>query len=169
MENRSHVGEVHELIQVLGLKPHPEGGFFREVYRSEAAHADKMSPVGIRSVCSHIYYLLTRGTKAKFHVLDSDELFHHYMGGPMTLIELQRNKPPVIVRLGQDYRNGEKICHIIRAGTWFGAAVNSVHEYSLVGCTVSPAFVWEGFKAAERKRLLDLFPQSSVLIEDYYS
>ena len=134
-----------ELVASLGLAPHPEGGFFRETYRS----AESFTPAAIgklRSVSTAILYLLAAGDKSKLHRIKSDELWHHHLGSGLRLTQLlPRGKIEEVV-IGADVAAGHKLQHAVPAGAWFGA--EPLGEFSLVGCTVAPGFEFARFELA---------------------
>lgn len=166
---RNHATDpAQQLIDFYDLKPHIEGGYFKAMYVSPFVLERTHSAYANRLLCSHIYFLLVGGAKSKIHMLDADEIFHHYSGGVMELIELCDSKPPTRVRLGKDFTHGEKACHIIRAGTWFGATVGESDRFSFVGCTVSPSFDWDHFKVGSKDLICELFPESWPMIETFF-
>ena len=148
-----------EIVSLLKLKPHPEGGFFAQVVEVGAL-TDHVEPKYHGRPCfSHIYYCLEPGAKSKIHRLDADEMFHHYMGSSMTIVELRDDGHITTTVLGKNLRAGECLCHLVPAGTWFRMNVQEPGPFSLVGCTVSPAFRWDGFLVGSTEELRSLFPQ----------
>lgn len=159
---------VSEVIELLDLKPHPEGGYFRETYRSPPPKSslDTSSIVSSsRSSCSHIYYLLARGDISRFHRLDADEIFHHYCGGVINLVELVQEAAPRMTRLGCSISNGEIPLRVIKAGTWFGAYLQREADFSLVGCTVVPGFEFEHWELGDKAQLAHEFPHAVDMVE----
>lgn len=138
---------VNALVERLGLKPHPEGGFFRETYRAAASLPDG------RSVCTAIQYLLAKGDRSSLHRIDADEIWHFYRGDGLLVVELQQDAAPRITRV-----DAENPQHLVKAGTWFGARVVPEGEYALVGCTVSPAFEFAHFELGKRRELELQYP-----------
>lgn len=157
-----------EIVDLYGMEPHPEGGFFKETYRSEglipAETLAKHGHLGDRAHSTAIYYLLPPGAKSKLHRMRSDEIFHFYLGGPMTLVELGPKGEVETVRLGQDLAAGQKVQHVVRAGRWFGGWCEG-ETFSLVGCTVAPAFDFADFELADESKLLAKYPQAAALIQ----
>lgn len=151
---------ANEIIQSLQLAPHPEGGWYKEVYRSTGT-----LPVfgGERSYCTSIYYLLQAGDFSAFHRIKSDELWHFYAGGSLILHMLNkdgyRNK-----QLGVDLRNGKAFQVLMPAGCWFAAEPAPGTDFTLSGCTVSPGFDFRDFEMANKKALLKEFPEKEELI-----
>ena len=156
-----------ELIRIHDLRPHPEGGYFRETYRSEESIPGACLPpryAGERRYSTAIHYLLPSGAVSRLHRLASDEVWHFYLGGPLTIVELRPDRSTEPVILGQDVRDGQRVQHVVKAGTWFGAYPNRGSEYSFVGCTVAPGFSFSDFHAARRRDLVELFPREEKII-----
>ncbi len=112
-----------------------------------------------------IYYLLAAGMKSKLHRIASDELWHFYKGGPLTVAVIHPDGSVEENVLGPDLLGGHKAQLAVRAGCWFGAFPNPDTEYSFVGCTVAPGFDFEEFELGERDVLLSQFPKARALIE----
>ncbi|MBD2480442.1 cupin domain-containing protein [Planktothrix sp. FACHB-1365] len=158
---------VEQLIEKYQLIPHPEGGYFRETYRSEGVIPDSALPdnfTGDRNYCTGIYFLLPQGTKSCLHRIQSDEMWHFYLGGSMTLVLMHEDYGVQNIILGSDIQAGETVQFIVPAGWWFGGYPNSESAYSFVGCTVAPGFDFADFELASRTDLISQFPESSELI-----
>lgn len=147
-----------ELISIHSLKPHPEGGFYRETYRS-AARDDKG-----RNYCTGIYYLLPKGSRSRLHRLKSDEMWHHYGGGALVVGMIFPDGREERVTLGPDARAGQRQQFVVPAGAWFGAWPAEGAEFAFAGCTVSPGFEFADFEMGETAALLKEFPSSAALI-----
>jgi predicted cupin superfamily sugar epimerase len=128
-----------EVVQILGLSPHPEGGSYRETFRAAA-------PDGGRGASTAIYYLLRRGEISAWHRVDADEVWHHYAGAPLELLLSPDGRQRSTARLGRDLAAGERPQAAVPAGAWQSA--RSLGEWTLVGCTVAPAFEFAGFEMA---------------------
>lgn len=127
-----------QIIEALGLVPHPEGGHYRETWREAS------KPRGHGTA---IYFLLREGERSHWHRVDADEIWHFYAGAPLQLETSRGDDGPVeTVRLGSALDAGQRPQHVVPAGTW--QAARTLGAYTLVGCTVSPAFVFEGFELA---------------------
>ena len=153
---------IERLVHMLDLAPHPEGGYFRETYRSQHAGPDG------RAASTLIYFLLAPGQVSKLHRIDADEGWHLYLGGPLEIHELDAARPhesPIVTRLGTDLARGERPQHVVPAGRWFGAALAAGAPYALVGCSVAPGFEFEHFELARRPELVARFPAARDLIE----
>jgi predicted cupin superfamily sugar epimerase len=154
-------------IEQLRLEPHPEGGFFREVYRSKewiphAALPQRFS--GSRAFSTSIYYLLQSGDFSAFHRIHSDETWHFYAGGPLEIVTLL-DGGAVSTILGTNVGRGEHLQYTVPSGVWFGARPCVDTHYSLVGCTVSPGFDFADFEMGHSERLCREFPSALAVIE----
>jgi len=132
--------KIKQLIETLELSPHPEGGYYREVFRSEKT---VQSPVHgkKRHAMTDIYFLLNAGQKSRFHRIVHDEIWHFYKGAPLTLIEINSETFEMSkVILGD---TDSVLKHMIKGGNWQSAY--SEGDYSLVGCTVAPGFTFSDF------------------------
>ncbi|MCB9799131.1 MAG: cupin domain-containing protein [Candidatus Omnitrophica bacterium] len=164
--------EAPDLIKQLQLAKHPEGGYFREVYRSEEMIGSGTLSEryrGERSVSTSIYFLLEQGEFSAFHRIQSDEIWHFYRGLPLTLYiltpqgELQKNI------LGPDLKQGQTFQLVIKRHHWFAAEICGTDDrdntnFTLVGCTVAPGFDFSDFELADRERLTSLYPAYKDLI-----
>lgn len=144
-------------IKRLKLERHPEGGYYRETYRSEATID------GQRNAATVIYYMLTGGDFSAFHRLRSDEMWHHYAGGSLTLHIIDNGKLSR-VRLGKG--KGEVPQTVVKANTWFAASLNG-KTYCLVGCTMSPGFNYQDWELGKREELAGEYPQHKAIINRY--
>jgi predicted cupin superfamily sugar epimerase len=155
-------------IERLGLVEHPEGGWYRETYRSRgsipAEPAAAGHPAG-RSFSTAIYYLLRSDEVSRLHRLRSDEVFHHYRGSGLTLHLFGPGGSCRSLTVGGEIERGEVLQAVVPAGRWFGATVETPGSFSLVGCTVAPGFEFADFALAERESLLEMFPRHRALIE----
>lgn len=155
-------------IESLKLLPHPEGGFFREIYRSEKTIGRSALPSaykGNRSVGTSIYYLLKSGQRSLLHRIKSDEIWHHYDGSPILLFLIHENGEFEEKLLGKDITGGEFPQIVIKGGTWFGAFPKNDNSFSLAGCTVHPGFDFDDFELADRENMLNDFPQLESIIK----
>ncbi|MFO0664076.1 MAG: cupin domain-containing protein [Polyangiaceae bacterium] len=150
---------ARERIASLDLVPHPEGGFYRETYRS-AMVLDAATPARKRSASTAIYFLIPRGSFSAFHRILSDEVWHFYEGAPLEVVMLGEGGRSTIT-LGTDFSKGEVPQGVVPAGIWFAShlANDETGDYALVGCTVAPGFDFEDFEMADREALAALFPE----------
>lgn len=128
-----------EAIALLGLAPHPEGGWYRETFR------DETGPDG-RSRSTAIYYLLERGQRSHWHRVDAVEIWHWHAGAALALSICVDKGVVQAVRLGGDLAGGEQPQAVVPQGWWQSA--ESLGDWSLVGCTVAPGFQFTGFEMA---------------------
>ncbi len=147
---------VDEVIRTHDLLPHPEGGWYHRTYRSTAT-----VPGTDRSISTAILYLLANGQRSHLHRIDADEIWHFHRGDPLDIVELRPDGPALVTRLSADHPQ-----HVVPADTWFGAQLAPGSGYALVGCTVSPGFVFEGFELADRAVLTTEFPHDRALIQE---
>lgn len=151
-----------ELISLLGLQPHPEGGYFKETFKD----SDKNSSG--RAASSLIYFLIEAGNVSRLHRIDAAEAWHFYAGGGdgMEVVELQPDGP-IITKLGTDFAAGQRPQYVVPKDRWFGARVPRVEgSWALVGCTVAPAFEFEKFELGDQKTLLQEFPACRDVIRE---
>ena len=128
-----------EIIRILELKPHPEGGHYRETLR------DSMHNGG-RSVSTAIYFLLVAGEISHWHRIDSIEVWHWYGGAPLALSVCADGEEVVNVRVGMDLSSGERPQAFVPAGAWQSA--RTLGPWTLLGCTVAPGFLFDRFELA---------------------
>jgi predicted cupin superfamily sugar epimerase len=130
-----------EIVRRLGLAPHPEGGHFRETFR------DPRTTEGGRAASTAIYFLLARGERSHWHRVDAAEVWHFYAGAPL-LLETAASEAAAVTRvtLGPDLAAGQHPHAVVPAGFW--QAAESRGDWTLVGCTVAPGFVFERFELA---------------------
>ena len=129
-----------EVISLLGLEPHIEGGFYRQTF------ADQPDATG-RPVSTLIYYMLTDNQAGAWHRVDSSEVWHWYAGAPMELSISRDSNTVAASTLGSDLAAGQRPQGVVPPGAWQRA--RAMGEWSLVGCTVAPGFQFTGFEQAE--------------------
>ncbi len=152
---------IADIVKELGLKPHPEGGWYRETYRCRAG---LRTPRGRRSLCTAILFLLEEGQVSRLHRIKSDELWHFHSGGPLRVSALAPGGGLETFLLGPDPARGHLPQAAVPAGRWFGAAPEKGAGYSLAACTVSPGFDFRDFELGGRDALLKKFPRHKALI-----
>lgn len=156
------------LIDRYELLPHPEGGYFKETYRSSgvipvAALPDSFG--GDRPFSTAIYFLLERGNFSAFHRIQSDEGWHFYAGQALLVYVLHRDGRLDTVLLGSDVDQGEVFQYVVPAGCWFASEPAPQTAFAFVGCTVSPGFDYAEFDMAEVGSLAEAYPQHRTIIE----
>jgi len=130
-----------EIVALLDMKPHPEGGYFVETFRDP-------HPDGGRDHSTGIYFLLRAGDFSHWHKVDASEMWHWYAGAPLALYISEDAKTTVTHRLGNDLAAGERPQAVVRPFAW--QAAESLGDWTLVGCTVAPAFDFAGFELAPK-------------------
>jgi uncharacterized protein len=128
-----------EVVQLLGLEPHPEYGHYRETFR------DSLTVAGGRAASTAIYFLLRAGERSHWHRVDAAEVWHWYAGAPLQL-RIADGSACKSVRLGSDLATGERPQAVVPARAWQNA--ESLGAWTLVGCTVAPGFEFAGFELA---------------------
>ena len=128
-----------DVIRLLGLVPHPEGGHYRETFRDPATHDG-------RAVSTAIYFLLAAGERSRWHRVDAAETWHWYGGAPLLLSLQVGDEAARVLRLGCNLSTGERPQIVVPRGAWQQA--ESTGAYTLVGCTVAPGFTFDGFEMA---------------------
>lgn len=146
------------LIEILGMRPHPEGGYFHETYRHERSAGD-------RSLCTAIYYMVTAQSPSRMHRVTSDEIWHFYAGDPLEMLQLD-GEASWIADIGSDVAAGQRPQVLVRGGVWQGARVKPGGSWALVGATVSPGFDFADFQIGDREALIAQFPESAALITE---
>jgi predicted cupin superfamily sugar epimerase len=150
-----------KIIDKFEMQSHPEGGFYKETYRS---NANLNTEFGSRSLCTGIYFLLPRGHVSHFHKIKSDEMWHFYGGDSLTIVEIDENGNLLRTKLGTNLEKGEIPQYVVKANRWFGSFPSEDSEYSFVGCTVSFGFDFEDFELANKESLLKLYPVHHEMI-----
>lgn len=169
--------EVRALVEELGLVPHPEGGFYRETYRSQTTVTRTGAGGAARAASTAIYFLLARGQLSALHRVASDEVWHHYAGDAIALHIIEREMDGDrtlhrhrVVRLGCDVARGERPQAVVPAGALQAAVPAPVgddgggHGYALCGCTVAPGFEFADFELPSRAALLAEMPSLGAVI-----
>lgn len=154
-------------VEKLGLQPHPEGGWYKETYRSNGLMPGEHLPAGFtgpRCFSTAIYFLLEGQQFSAFHRIKSDELWHFYYGDPINIYNITENGTLEEIKLGNNVDNGEVFQAVVPAGRWFASQPANPNSFALVGCTVAPGFDFADFEMAKRADLLQEFPQHSDLI-----
>lgn len=160
--------EIKDIVDQLELIPHPiEGGYFKEVYRSEGMvpKSDLNNFNGDRSYCTSIYFLQTSEMFSAFHRIKQDEVWHFYKGSPLYIHVIDRDGNYTRHEVGSEIKNGHKPQLTVPAGSWFASSVKNENDYSFVGCTVAPGFEFEDFEMAKKSELIRKFPEHKNTIE----
>ncbi len=156
--------EYEQYITHLKLQPHPEGGYYRESYRSAAIIPNPEGFNGPRNCSTAIYYLLPANQFSAFHRIKSDECWHFYAGGCLLIHILERGGAYTCIRLGDNTEAGEVFQYVVPANAWFASEPATGVQFSLVGCTVAPGFDFRDFEMADRSILNAFFPGNASVI-----
>jgi len=154
-------------IDKLGLIKHPEGGWYKEVYKSDEIIKKEHLPErfgGERRHSTSIYFLLKCGECSAFHRIKSDELWHFYDGDAVTIHMIDSGGKYSSAKLGRDLDSGEVLQFTVPHSTWFAAEVEKPGSFALAGCTVSPGFHFDDFEIGEREELIKNYPQHKTII-----
>jgi predicted cupin superfamily sugar epimerase len=167
---------AEDVKRLLGLQPHPrEGGWFIQMYAAnEMLSAENFADDrydGPRRTGTAIYYLLEPGTFSEMHVLESDEIFHHYAGDPVEMLQLHPDGSSSRVVIGSDLRSSERPQVVVPRGVWQGSRLLASEQqaadacgWALLGCTVSPGFEYADYSSAPRADLIAKWPSEAKMI-----
>src|SRR6266568_462284 len=151
-----------EIKVMLNLAPHPvEGGSFRRTFTSAATVE---LPRGVRAQSTAIYYLLEAGAFSELHLLDSDEIFHFYLGDPVEMSQLYPDGRSAVLTLGQDLMGGQHVQVLVPAGVWQGLKLIDNGQFALLGCTVTPGFNYSDYHNASYAELAAKWPDQAERI-----
>jgi len=160
---------VKELIQRYQLQPHPEGGWYKEVYKSKEKIPANALPErfsGDRAFSTAIYFLLEAGNFSAFHRIKSDECWHFYTGDPLWVYVLMPEGKLEIIPLGSNFTKGELFQYIVPANCWFASHPAPGSSFCLVGCTVAPGFEFADFDLADAMDLVKEYPAHEKIIRE---
>ena len=148
-----------QIKKLLNLNPHPvEGGYFRRTFTSAGNLETSRGP---RPQGTAIYYLLEAGVFSEMHVLDSDEIFHFYLGDPVEMLQLFHDGSSAVLTLGQDLIAGQQVQVLVPAGVWQGMRLIGNGELALLGCSVVPGFNYADYHNASHADLAAKWPEQS--------
>jgi len=165
--SRSSRFEATRWINTLELRRHPEGGWFREIYRAPEIIARAALPrrfVGDRAFSTAIYFLLQAPDRSRFHRLRQDEVWHFYDGAPLTLHVIDHDGRYGTTTLGRDVGAGQTLVTVAPAGCLFGATVEA-GTFALTGCTVAPGFDFDDLDIPPREALLARYPRHRAIVD----
>lgn len=132
------------------MEGHPEGGYFRETYRS-SGEMPFPGFEGTRNLCTSIFFLLKEGQQSALHRIKSDEIWYFHDGDGVDIIEIDEKGNEIITRLGKKINQGERLQHVVKANRWFGARLPEGSRFCLVGCQVSPGFDFRDFELMQNE------------------
>lgn len=152
---------VKELVELLEMTAHPEGGFYAETFRSDQSmiHPNREK----RQLATSIYFLLRSQDVSHFHRIQSDELWFWHEGSPLS-VHLLGKKGHEILKLGSVSEKGARAQHLVPANTIFGSSVDYPDSYALVSCVVAPGFDFRDFELFTAEELLPLYPEAEEII-----
>ena len=161
------INEAQKLITHFDLQEHPEGGYFKETYRSEGEIPEGVLPEefeGDRNYSTGIYFLLTSDAFSAFHKIYQDEMWHFYQGSSLTIHMISPDGKYSKQVIGLNFDEGELPQFTVPKEYWFAAEVNEPDSYTFVGCTVEPGFDFRDFELAEKDALTNLYSNHSKII-----
>lgn len=164
---KTNMNSAKTIIENLGLQPHPEGGYFKETYRSEGTISDSelgAAYTGQRNYSTCIYFLLTSDSFSAFHGIKQDEIWHFYDGSAIRLHMISDKGEHSEHIIGKNITQGEVPQFVVPGGYWFAAEVIESNSFSFVGCTVSPGFNFDDFELKSQQELTALFPDLAHII-----
>lgn len=157
------------LIQQYNLQPHPEGGWYKQTYKSKELVSSAALPErfkGDRTFSTAIYFLLEEGNFSSFHKIKSDECWHFYSGDPLNVYVIGDDGELKIITLGSNFDGGQTFQYVVPANCWFASRPAPGSSYCFVGCTVAPGFEFEDFELANPNELSQLYPKHAALIKE---
>ena len=158
---------VNTLIRRYSLEPHPEGGWYKQTYKSTELIAAETLPKRFgasRAFYTAIYFLLEKGNFSAFHRIKSDECWHFYAGDPLLIYIIEQTGELKIISLGNDHEKGQSFQYVVPANCWFASRPAPESEYCFVGCTVSPGFEFDDFELADASELSTIYPKHKPII-----
>jgi predicted cupin superfamily sugar epimerase len=150
--------KIKQIVHELGLLPHPEGGFYKEMYRSAETTLE-----GSRNLMTSIYFLLTSENCSRFHRIQSDEHWYFHAGSPL-VVHMLNEKGYHAQSIGNDFNEGLLPYFMVPKHTIFGSTVLEKESFSLVSCAVAPGFDFQDFELFEREALLKMYPDYPEII-----
>ena len=162
--------DINNWVEKLNLQAHPEGGMYRQTYKSHETILKAALPkrfTGDRLFSTAIYFFLNGDDFSAFHRIKQDELWHFYDGSALTIHIITPDATYSTLKLGINIDNDESPQQVVKAGSYFAVEINDKNSYSLSGCTVAPGFDFADFDMPERGRLFKLFPLYKELITKF--
>ena len=165
--------DANYYIEQLRLSPHPEGGYYQEVFRSDLSIKGEALPnthaghTTGRSMSTSIYFLLPEGERSHFHRLQSDEIWYYHAGGPTQVYIIYPDGNLSTLIIGPELSAGQHLQVVMPANTWFAATPLAGADFTLVGCMVAPGFDFADFELAQVDALLQTYPLHQDLINKF--
>lgn len=160
--------KIETIVRTFNMLPHPEGGFYKETYRSKeliSKEALTGSFSGDRNYSTAIYFLITEGNFSAFHRIKQDEIWHFYHGDALEVHVIYPDGNYHCHKVSNKITSDDVPQLVVPAGSWFASTVEKGGKYAFVGCTVAPGFDFADFELAERETLLKTYPQYKKVIE----
>jgi uncharacterized protein len=161
------INDLNNLVSQLGLTPHPEGGYYKETFKSDEHIGDNELSVnfeGKRRLYTSIYFLLTSDDVSHFHRLKSDELWYYHGGSSLSIHVIDESGQYKEIKLGMNFAAGEVPQALVKKNSIFGSSVSEKDTFSLVGCMVSPGFEFQDFELFTQEELMKVYPQHKEII-----
>ena len=161
------MNNIEFLIEKFDLSPHPEGGYFKETYRSAETIEEIALPKNYKGSRNHstcIYFLLTSNIFSAFHKINQDEIWHFYSGSPLKLYIISDKGEYSEHIVGNEFSSEQVAQFVVPGDHWFAAKTIKPNSYSFVGCTVAPGFDFADFVLPKRNELIAKFPQHEKVI-----
>jgi predicted cupin superfamily sugar epimerase len=159
---------AQQLIQQYALQAHPEGGWYKETYKSAEQIQASALPArfeGARAFSTAIYFLLEQGNFSAFHRIKSDECWHFYAGDPLDVYVLRLDGTLDVIHLGNDISRGQVFQYVVPANCWFASRPATGSSFCFTGCTVAPGFDFADFELADSRVLTIDYPQHESIIK----
>jgi predicted cupin superfamily sugar epimerase len=163
------MSKAEKLIKQFDLQQHPEGGWYRQTYKSTELISASTLPkrfIGDRAFSTAIYFLVEKGNFSAFHKIKSDECWHFYAGDPLNVYIIDQKGDLKVITLGNELNNEQTFQYIVPANCWFASRPAPGSEYCFVGCTVAPGFEFEDFELANKEALSAMYPQHANIISE---
>ena len=154
--------DANHWISKLNLQPHPEGGYYKEVFRS-SQYVRREESNSLKHACTSIYYLLEHADFSGFHRIMSDEIWYFHQGGPLNIHIITEKGDYQLSELS-DSQTGS-LCLVVPAGLWFAADIPGKQGYTLVSCAVAPGFEFAEFEMADKQQLIGEYPIHEKLFD----
>lgn len=159
--------KAEKIIELLQLNKHPEGGYYREIYRSKEVIPEDALPerfAGSRNFGTSIYFLLSKNDISAWHRIKQDEIWHHYEGSQVLMHTIDTKGKHAKQLIGKEIEIGAMPQLLIKQGTWMAAEIIDKTSYVLLGCNTFPGFDFKDFELGSAKQLIDLFPKHHEII-----
>ncbi len=159
--------DPYKTIELLGMQPHPEGGYYAEAYKTNGiipALALTQTHHSFRPFMTSIYFLLLPGQVSRLHRLKSDEIWYFHAGNALDIHTIDEKGYYGKLSLGNEIETGQKPQQAVSPGLWFGASLKDDSQAALVSCAVAPGFSFADFELGQKELLLQQFPQHHKII-----